>query len=249
MLARLCLVLSGLLLAAGCGGASSQQLRARAALDLSCSGQKLRLHKVDAHTFQVTGCGTSGIFVSTCAGRHDPHLCTWVLNSTVGHDAPAGPALAELETPKIDAHIKTTRTDDGSNKLELYMSSYDWTLYFGATPRTDGKIATVVWRIPMSYPNDECEIKLVADGLRVELGETRRIDRKKSYDYKASLPYESLLSLAKSARVSGRLCGIEATLTGTQIEKIRELVVRIREEHAWDEEPVRDGDKAGPMEL
>jgi hypothetical protein len=248
MLARLCLVLLGLLLAVGCG-ASTHQLRTRAAIDLSCSGEKLRLHRVDRHTFQVTGCGTSGIFVSTCAGRHDPGYCTWVLNSAVSINAPAGPAMAEPETPEIDAYIKTTRADDGSNKLELYMSSYDWTLYFGATPRTDGQVANAVWRIPMTYPNDECEIKLVADGLRVDVGETRRIDRKSSYDYRATLPYASLLSLAKSARVSGRLCGIEATLTDTQIEKLRELVVRIREEHAWDEEPVRDGDNAGPTEL
>jgi hypothetical protein len=132
------------------------------------------------------------------------------------------------------------------------MKSYEWTLYFAATPRTDGKIATVVWRIPKTYPNQPCEIKLVADGIRVALGEnTTLIERERSLDYQTTMPYDSLLALAKSVRVAGRLCGIEATLTDTQIDKIRELVVRIREEHAWDEEPERTADEAqaAPTEL
>jgi hypothetical protein len=236
---------------AGCASAGNQ-LAKQASIDLGCSRRGLDLYKVNNRTYQVSGCGYSVTYESTCAGRHDPNHCEWVMSDKQAPAQTEAPAIVPTAHEESDARIETARGEDGSTKLKLYMSSYDWTLYFAATPRTDGKLATVVWRIPKTYPNQQCEIKLAGDGVRVELGATTdRIERNRSYDYQTTMPYASLLSLAKSSRIAGRLCGVEATLTDTQIARLRELVVRIREEHAWDEEPERTAEEAevAPTEL
>jgi hypothetical protein len=237
-------------LGSACASAG-QQLRRRASVDFECSQEGLQLIKIDSLTFKVTGCGQSGTYVRACGG----YQCTWVLNSDVKEAPSVAESVATADAkdpPPEEARIDTTRAEDGSTKLKLYMKSYDWTLYFAATPRTDGKIATVVWRIPKTHQKKECEIKLVADGERIAIDEgVKLIERERSYDYQTTMPYDSLLALAKSVRIAGRLCGVEATLTEAQIDKIRELVVRIKEEHAWDEEPERNTTEAeaAPTEL
>jgi hypothetical protein len=67
-----------------CAGATEEQLRARAAFDMSCPQGKIHLVQLDERTQGVTGCGQKGTYVETCGhvdgygGKHD---CTWVLNT------------------------------------------------------------------------------------------------------------------------------------------------------------------------
>jgi hypothetical protein len=76
--------------AVGCG-ASPDQLRARAAFDMNCPGDRIQLVEIDDRTRGVTGCGQRATYVESCGwrdgygGKHD---CTWVLNT----DAKARPA-------------------------------------------------------------------------------------------------------------------------------------------------------------
>jgi hypothetical protein len=70
--------------AIGCGGASVEQLRARAAFDLQCPESSITLVHLDDRTQGVTGCGQRATYVESCTmmdgygGKHD---CTWVLNT------------------------------------------------------------------------------------------------------------------------------------------------------------------------
>jgi hypothetical protein len=65
-------------------GATEEQLRARAAFDLSCPKDQLSLVQLDDRTQGVTGCGQKATYVESCGmrdgygGKHD---CTWVLNT------------------------------------------------------------------------------------------------------------------------------------------------------------------------
>jgi hypothetical protein len=77
-----CLV--GVVAAVGCGGASVEQLRTRAAFDLQCPESSITLVHLDERTQGVTGCGQRATYVESCTmmdgygGKHD---CTWVLNT------------------------------------------------------------------------------------------------------------------------------------------------------------------------
>jgi hypothetical protein len=249
------LVCGAFILLTACG-ASTKQLKSRAASDFGCPASDLSLQKIDRRTYQVSGCNQRGTYISSCNYENQTG-CTWILNSGIGDEATAPPqqrevAEAEAITSREDARIETGRAKDGSTQLKLYMRADRWMLYVGATPRTDGQLASIVWRVPKAYAAEECEIKLVADGARIELGgETTRSERDQAFDYKTTLPYGSLLAMAKGTRVAGRLCSVEATLSETQLAKLRELVVRIREEQAWDEEPARTENEAevAPTEL
>jgi hypothetical protein len=66
-----------------CGGATEQQLRTRAAFDLDCAENKLRLLKLDTDTMGVTGCGQRATYVQSCdaPANNATRSCTWVLNS------------------------------------------------------------------------------------------------------------------------------------------------------------------------
>jgi hypothetical protein len=65
-------------------GATEEQLRARAAFDMSCPNEQLTLVQIDDRTQGVTGCGQKATYVESCGmrdgygGKHD---CTWVLNT------------------------------------------------------------------------------------------------------------------------------------------------------------------------
>ena len=62
----------------GCG-ATEDQLRARAAFDLSCGQDQLTIVEIDNRTSGVRGCGQHATYVEQCAQGNAN--CTWVLNS------------------------------------------------------------------------------------------------------------------------------------------------------------------------
>ena len=63
----------------GCG-ASLQQLKTRASLDLDCSSEKLALQQIDPATQEVDGCGKRAIYLQLFNNARYP---TWMLNSEV----------------------------------------------------------------------------------------------------------------------------------------------------------------------
>jgi hypothetical protein len=69
------------LLLCGCA-ASEEQLRTRAAFDLDCAEDKLRIVEIDGETRGVRGCGKHVTYVERCT-RQNPGggPCTWILNS------------------------------------------------------------------------------------------------------------------------------------------------------------------------
>ncbi len=72
----------GVLAATGCG-ADEQQLRARAAFDLSCPENQIRVQEIDGRTVGVRGCGQKAVYIESCNAPvgHMGRDCTWVLNS------------------------------------------------------------------------------------------------------------------------------------------------------------------------
>jgi hypothetical protein len=241
-------------LCTGCG-ATQKQLLNRAQSDLSCPSGSLQVVKMDSRTQQVLGCGQRATYISVCDNPSYGTGCTWVLDAHARTDQHASnPEVASVGgDPRTEARIEDGRAKDGSKQLKLFVrSGNDWMVYVKATPRTDAQVAALVWLLPRTHSPRECEIKFVADGERVALGAVTKVsERKSTIDYQSSIPYASLMHIAKSERVAGRLCDVEIALTEAQLKKVRELVVRIREEQAWDEEPVRTDDeqKAAPTEL
>jgi hypothetical protein len=71
------------LLAAGCAGASNDQLRTRAAFDLKCNAGEVQVIELDDRTRGVQGCGQQATYVESCDGpkQNFNTSCTWVLNS------------------------------------------------------------------------------------------------------------------------------------------------------------------------
>jgi hypothetical protein len=63
----------------GCG-ATLEQLKTRAALDLDCTQAQLDVQKIDGGTRRVEGCGKRAIYVSIFNNSRDP---VWLLNSDV----------------------------------------------------------------------------------------------------------------------------------------------------------------------
>jgi hypothetical protein len=220
----------------GCESSKSMLVR-RATYDLSCRSDQLSLAKLDRRTQRVSGCGQVATYVWACNGS----ACTWVLDGAMQtEEAVAAVEAAERE----EARIEETRTKEGHKQLKLFLRGTDWVLYVNATPASDANIATFVWRISGQYAANDCEIKLVANGERVEVGSAAApVSHESSIDYRSSISYASLLQIAKSVRVVGKLCNIELTLTDAQLEKTRELVMRIKETQALDEDPAPS---AGP---
>jgi hypothetical protein len=75
--------LAASLLTIGCASATEEQLRARAAYDLDCNQNSLRVVEIDERTRGVRGCGQKATYVESCDGPRDSVTtdCTWVLNS------------------------------------------------------------------------------------------------------------------------------------------------------------------------
>ena len=84
MKATIKLAALGLVLTA-CGGATDDQLRARAAFDMSCPEDQLHIVAIDGRTQGVIGCGKRNTYVESCeqygrtAGKTG---CSWVLNGS-----------------------------------------------------------------------------------------------------------------------------------------------------------------------
>src|SRR5450631_4747347 len=72
-------------------GATFEQLRDRAALDLDCPAAAIRARAVDNRTELVSGCDRQAIYVTSCGT--DGTNCTWLLNS------PIKPAVVQHSTP------------------------------------------------------------------------------------------------------------------------------------------------------
>ncbi|HKY38281.1 MAG TPA: hypothetical protein VJN18_20200 [Polyangiaceae bacterium] len=67
-----------------CGAATDDQLKTRAAFDLSCPASKVSIVELDSATRGVTGCGQRATYVERCDAPPDnmARSCTWVLNNT-----------------------------------------------------------------------------------------------------------------------------------------------------------------------
>ena len=63
----------------GCG-ATLQQLKARASLDLECAETQLEVKTIDSATRRVEGCGKRALYVEIFNNSRDP---AWMLNSDV----------------------------------------------------------------------------------------------------------------------------------------------------------------------
>jgi hypothetical protein len=63
----------------GCG-ATVQQLKTRASIDLECTDAQLDVKQIDAATRQVEGCGKRAMYVQIFNNSRYP---TWMLNSDV----------------------------------------------------------------------------------------------------------------------------------------------------------------------
>ena len=87
-----CLTLAALGGVAACG-ASESQLRTRAAFDLSCPEDKLRIVEIDDRTRGVVGCGQRVTYVDTCAATQtNLGGCTWILNTDGKPNRKASPS-------------------------------------------------------------------------------------------------------------------------------------------------------------
>lgn len=66
-----------------CGSASESKLRTRAAFDLNCNKDNIRIVRLDGRTRGVSGCGQQVTYVESCdqVGNTLINKCTWVLNS------------------------------------------------------------------------------------------------------------------------------------------------------------------------
>ena len=65
----------------GCGAASPEQLRTRAAFEMNCPATQLTLTELGGDTTGVTGCGQKQVYVQVCEGQGALRECKWVLNS------------------------------------------------------------------------------------------------------------------------------------------------------------------------
>ena len=90
-----------LLLFAGCGGATLEQLKGPAASALSCHESRIAYQKIGKETYFVSGCGKEASFVEQCENNLYKENCRWTLQSTV---YPAGTAQKERDLAEERAH-------------------------------------------------------------------------------------------------------------------------------------------------
>jgi len=76
---RSMVMMSGLAIVA-CG-ATEDQLRARAAFDMRCNAESLRVVTIDNRTKGVEGCGQRATYVEQCNDPINQTGCTWVMNN------------------------------------------------------------------------------------------------------------------------------------------------------------------------
>ena len=80
------MVTMGLLALVGCG-ATEDQLRARAAFDMRCNQESLRIVTIDNRTKGVEGCGQHATYIESCNDPINETGCTWVMNNGSVHGA------------------------------------------------------------------------------------------------------------------------------------------------------------------
>lgn len=84
-----------LFLASCATGATAKELRTRAAYELNCPDESLKLTELDDTTMGVEGCGQRAVYVKDCG--YDPNhreRCRWVANTVTTESKPAAPSPA-----------------------------------------------------------------------------------------------------------------------------------------------------------
>ena len=79
-----------LVIGSGCG-ATVEQLKVRAAIDLDCQPARLAIRPIDSATRSVNGCGKQAIYVEQFNHSVRP---TWLLNSSITPSATASASRA-----------------------------------------------------------------------------------------------------------------------------------------------------------
>ena len=224
----------GLLL--GCArGPNVQLLEKRAQLDMSCPIARLEHVRLDRLSYAVRGCGTQAVYTWVCPGAS----CTWALNtqSMLRPEPGAAAPSAEPATASV-ARLDVKKSADGHADLRLHLNGGGWSMHLRAQPGHDANEATLVVRV--GHGPQECEVKLVADGvrLRTTAGPKQAKSGFVGHEFHVALPYADVQAMARGTRVLGRACDYEFMLSEEHVLRLREFVMRIHEEFAWDEQPV-----------
>jgi hypothetical protein len=216
-------------------GASLYQLKSRAHEDLHCPTEEITTWNVDRRTLGARGCGREAIYIEQCSGDyHTTEDCTWVLNTDVRTDQNA--AEPQAEAPSDRAELEEVRTNAGLKELRAFLFGKGWTLIARAVPKKDAGQARLLLRSELGTPT--CEVKFVANGERLRVDATKHsVMKDYRNEWRFGMSYDDVAAMAAAQRVVGRYCDVEITLAQIHVEKLREFVMRIREELALDEEP------------
>lgn len=92
-------------------GASTSQLRSRAAFDLQCDEARLQIVEIDSATRGVVGCGQRATYIEVCRAKGTS--CTWVLNA----DLRPATAMPRRSAPVVTASSRGGATGGRAKKL------------------------------------------------------------------------------------------------------------------------------------
>ncbi len=122
--------LGALLSLGGCASgprAALPQLQHRAAYDLSCPANNLRLTHVDQRTKVVTGCGRHLVYLEDCMQHGSDLLCSWRI------DSPSKAQTAVASHSTVPAALPAALPGDMSPPGRVYRTD----LFNGGSERLD----------------------------------------------------------------------------------------------------------------
>ena len=207
-------------------------LRKRAAHDLSCRPETLRLNELASGTWGVTGCGKRATYILARAAGSA--FRQWVMDS-VSHDPAAASRSTASSAAPTGAGVQVTRDERGNSLyLELAPAQSTLRMRLKAKPALVPDHVLVGFQQKARKQNDQpCEVRVVANGALMDAPPPkyeRTADRNERWTFE--LPTETVIQLARAQRVVAQVCAERVELGRNEMAQLAEFMVRFLEEQA-----------------
>jgi len=221
---------AALALATGCGH-KLDNLRTRAAHDLTCERDHLQLSDLGAGSWGVSGCGKQATYILAHTGGSSYRQ--WVMNSVTSEVSEPETYTASSSAPA--SGVQVTRGERGNTlNLELWPGKSALRVRLMAKPTLiPDHVLVGFQQRARKRPDEPCEVRVVANGSLLEAPPPKYEHTKDRVErWTFELPPATVAQLASAQRVVAQVCAERAELDADEIAQLAEFMLRFREEQA-----------------
>jgi hypothetical protein len=228
--------------ASGCAG---QTVEAAFASDFHCNSEITVEESEALGRFNAHGCGREAVYQCVSVTSYNVVCDLQATNqSERSYDRDDTAAAPSRERTVSVSKVQSQNEEKSRLSLELKLSNSAMLRLSAAPDKAEELVQLKLIQRSRQEGVDSCQLELMINGQVLKMPPTVTKNDARLLSHRVQVGPDVMTELAVAEKVALRLCKGRFSLTGEQVQQVRELMERYREEKAWTMTP-REGGSGG----